>query len=228
VCDCNGDEAGAKPIAAGQASDIGEFIASASRKMMHGDGEGCLADLNAVKDIDPAMDARMAVSRGQCEMLIGRCQDGKERVARWYVEETAMHPERAAITAESLASMRCREGDSSDRDRLLRALFDLSDGAYMNKKKPEGCRESLKIAQELGPKVQPRDAMDTQVSGGMQALFHTGAQCFASAGDCKTSWTTYRDLFPKDNLNVVPDAAMREKVIRDSFDSSIPRCAPEP
>src|SRR5690606_9514195 len=121
-CDCEREEASVAAVAqagpadapgqadvlARQSAEVGEMVASATRKMNFDDGKGCLADLDQVAAIDPKFDARLAVTRGMCEMLVGRCQEGKQRVARWYQEETNMHPERAMITAESIASMRCR------------------------------------------------------------------------------------------------------------------------
>lgn len=209
-----------------QAADIGELVAAATRKMHFDDGKGCLADLDKIAAIDPKFDARLAVTRGMCEMRAGRCQDGKQRIARWYQDETNMHPERAAFTAESIASMHCRGGDSSDRDRLLRAYYELSDGAYMNKKTVAECSEALATARALIPKVKPTGPEDSQIKSSPQALFHTAATCIGRAGDCKRAFAVYRELYP--DLSSVPDVAMREKIIRDSFDSSIVHCAPRP
>lgn len=207
------------------AADIAELVATASRKMMHDDGKGCLADLDRLAAVDPKLDARLAVTRGQCEMLVGECQDGKARVARWYVDETAMTPERAGITAETIGSMRCRDGDSTDRDRLLRAYYELSDAAYMNKRPAKVCKDQLAIARKLIPRVQPTGPEDGQISGGAQALFHTAATCFARSDDCKAAWVTYRELFPAAGLGALPDPAERDKIVATSFDSTITRCA---
>jgi hypothetical protein len=203
--------------------DIGELVTTATRKLMHDDGAGCLADLDKVAAIDAKLDLRLAATRGQCEMLIGQCQVGKERIARWYELEAGMQPDRAMITAEQIGSMRCREGDSSERDRLLRAYFDLSDGAYMNKRSSEFCKTALATARELIPKVKPRAPDDGQITGGAQALFHTAAQCFARAGDCKLAWTTYSTLFPQ-TATTPEAAAMMPGIIRDAYDTSILFC----
>lgn len=203
--------------------DIAELVTTATRKLMHDDGAGCLADLDRVAAIDAKLDGRLAATRGQCEMLIGQCQVGKERIARWYELEAGMQPDRAMITAEQIGSMRCREGDSSDRDRLLRAYFDLSDGAYMNKRSSEFCRTALATARELIPRVKPRAPDDGQITGGAQALFHTAAQCFARAGDCKLAWTTYSTLFPQ-TATTPEAAAMMPGIIKESYDSSILFC----
>lgn len=210
--------------AGNQASNLGELAASANRKMMHGDGKGCLADLDRIAAIDPQLDAQLLMTRAQCRMAIGECQAGKQQVADYYERELAMTRERAEQMAESIASMRCHGGDASERDRLLAAYFDLSDGAYMNKRDVEFCRERVAIIEELAPKVAPRDVEDTQISGGRQALFHTGAMCFARAGDCKAAYDHYRRWFPREGLDAIADPGTRETVVRDSFDSSIPLC----
>jgi hypothetical protein len=207
------------------AADLAELVATASREMMHDDGEGCLADLDRIAAIDAKLDARMAVTRGQCEMLVGRCQAGKARIAGWYRDEMAMHAERAAITAETIGSMRCRDGDSTDRDRLLRAFYELSDGAYMNKQPSAACKAQLDIARRLIPKVPPSGPEDGQISGGAQALFYTAATCFAHADDCRSARAVYRELFPAKGLAAIADPAERDKVVAASFESTVTRCA---
>lgn len=236
VCDCADDagptagraDVGGRTDAPTDASrsELSELVIAANRKMMHGDGTGCLADLDRVKELDPTLEGQLTVTRGQCEMASGNCQKGKERIIEWYMREQAFTREFAERTTEAIASMRCRGGDASDRDRLLAALFDLSDGAYMNKRDSKFCRDRVAIVEDLGPKVKPRDAMDTQVTGGLQALFHTSAMCFARAEDCSTAYAYYRRLFPREALDAMQDAKMRESMVRDSFDSTIVLCKP--
>jgi hypothetical protein len=96
----------------------------------------------------------------------------------------------------------------------------------MNKRDSVYCRDRVALIEDLGPKVPPRDAEDTQISGGQQALFHTSAMCFARAGDCKSAYTYYRRLFPREALDAMQDAKLRESMVRDSFDSSIALCKP--
>lgn len=218
VCECNCDSPAAP------AEDVAELVASANRRMNHGDGEGCLDDLDRVAAIDPKMDERVSITRGQCEMLVGKCQEGKRRIAHWYEIETAMTPERAAMTAEQLASMRCKGGDATERDRLLAALFDLSDGAYMNPRDPTFCEERVAIARELLPRVTPLGPDDTQITGGGQALFFTAASCFARAGDCASAFAVYAELFPTNGLSAIEDPAERGRVIRQSFEDGITHC----
>jgi hypothetical protein len=236
VCDCNSadettgtpprTDAGGGKTADATRTELSELVIAANRKMMHGDGQGCLTDLDRVKALDPTFEAQLTVTRGQCEMASGACQKGKERLIEWYMNEQAFTREFAERTVEAIASMRCRGGDASERDRLLAALFDLSDGAYMNKRDSAFCRDRVAIVEQLGPKVKPKDAMDTQVTGGIQALFHTSAMCFARAEDCATAYAYYRRLFPGEALDAMSDPKLREKMIRDSFDSTIVLCKP--
>jgi hypothetical protein len=231
-CACDGTDVDSSPatgpstVAGQPSSDLGELAASANRKLMHGDGKGCLADLDRIAASDPKLDAQLLMTRAQCRMAIGECQAGKQQVADYYERELAMTRERAEQMAESLASMRCQGGDASERDRLLAAYFDLSDGAYINKRDVGFCRERVAIIEELAPRVPPRDVEDTQISGGRQALFHTGAMCFARAGDCKAAYDHYRRFFPREGLDAIQDPGTRESIVRDSFDSSIALCKP--
>lgn len=237
-CECNceggtqaGDDTGVQGggglAGLGGSGDLGELVASANRKLAHGDGPGCLADLDRVKLIDPRLDKQLVVVRAQCQMATGECQTGKQAITDYYVREQALTPERAAIMAESIASMRCAGGDATERDQLLVAYYDLSDGAYINKRDVEYCTARVATIAELAPKVAPRDVEDTQISGNRQALFYTGAMCFARAGDCDQAYQHFRRFFPSDSLDAL-DPSLREATIRETFDSTLELCKPAP
>lgn len=217
-CSCECEEGGADFD-----GDLAELSAAANRKMMHGDGQGCLEDLGRIKAAAPKFEARLVMTRAQCMMLVGECQAGKQLVQDYYVREMAMGPGFAAKTAENVAAMRCEGGDSSERDRLLAAYRDLNDAAYLNERDPDYCEQRIAIISELAPKVEPRDVEDTQITGGRQALFHTGAMCFARAGDCPAARAHYREFFPAETLEAI-DPALRDKTVRESFDASVELC----
>ncbi len=207
------------------ARELGDRVAAASRKMFHDDGEGCLEDLQRVGELDSGMLERLAVTQGQCEMLVGKCQEGKTRISAWYQREMAMTTVRADEMAEQLGAMRCRGGDSSQRDRLLGALYELSDAAYMNPRDVAYCEARVKTVLELEGKVKAQGPRDSQISGGKQALFHTAAACLVAAGDCRRAEARFRELFPREGLDAITDPALREKVLRESFESSFESCA---
>lgn len=216
------------PVIAGpvtpSAGELAELMASVNRKMVHDDGKGCLAELARVEAIDPRLAKTMVVVRAQCEMLVGRCELGKRMIADYYRDQAGFGETMAIRSAESIAAMRCRGGDISERDQLLQALWELSDGAYMNERSARSCLDNIAKVRRLGPRVQPRDPEDSQVRGGQQALFHTGAACLARAGDCGAAWRVYWDNFPAGSLDSVPEAAQRRTIVEESFRSSIERC----
>lgn len=213
------------PVAAvgPSAGEIAELTASANRKMVHDDGKGCLADLERISALDPRLGGTLVAFRAQCEMLVGHCQQGKRMIADYYRDQSGMSESMATRTAESIAAMRCRGGDMNERDQLLRALWELSDGAYMNGRSAKSCRDNIALVQRLAPRVKPRDPEDSMVSGGPKALFHTGAACLARAGECADAWRTYRENFPSP-LDAVQDPAQRRVIVEESFRSSIERC----
>ncbi len=200
------------------------LVASANRKMMHDDGAGCLEDLGRLERLAPSVSGTLVVVRGQCQMLVGKCQGGKRLVAEYYQREMNLSAERALATAESLAAMRCRGGDSSERDELLRALWELSDGAYMNPRTAADCQRNVATVRRLAPRVPPRDPDDGQVRGGPQALFHTGAACLARARDCAGAWRVWQESHPPLALEALPEPAQRREVLESGFRSSIERC----
>jgi hypothetical protein len=207
-----------------RAKAVTELIVSANRKMMHGDGRGCLADIAEARRLDFGTAAQLDMILAQCEMLDGRCQEGKERVSRFYQGEMAMGPERALALAESIASLRCRAGDSTERDLFLRAGQELSEAAYLETKSASFCEERIRTLVELGPRVPMKDVDDTVVSGTKQALFHTAAACLARAGDCAGAFRRYEELFPRSEETSRLDPKAFQELIRTSFHASMARC----
>ncbi len=199
-------------------SETEDLVSSAVRKMHHHDGKGCIEDLDQLKDRNPS--ATMLL-RTQCRMLLGHCQEGKKTLARHYVEQTNMSQARAEKTAESVATLYCRDGDSTPRDRLLRAYQELSNGAYLDPRKD--CEQNVQKLRTLAPKVPPRDSEDSVVVHLDRVLYHMGASCHAQAGDCKAAWRTYRDLYPKELLKS-RQPEQRDKLLRDQFTSMIRKC----
>lgn len=206
------------------AGGVAELMSSASRKMFHEDGAGCLADLDRVRALDPSLDNQTVFLRAQCEMLTGACQRGKAAISAWFQREQAMSPERANQIAESMAGLRCRGGDSTSVDQLRVAYQDLMTGAHIDPKDARFCRDRLDTVVRLAPTV---GSGDDQLEGSRKALFHTAASCFAKAGDCAAAYAAYRDHFPADGMKSLP-AAEVERVIRTSFDTSIKECATKP
>lgn len=218
---------GPAPVATGAVppslpmGDAALLVQAANRKMMHDDGKGCLEELDKLKALDAKLESTLVAIRAQCEMLSGRCQAGKQALTDYYVREMNMGPDLARTAVESIASMRCRGGDETDRDRLLRALRELTDGAYMNTR--SDCAQNVRRVKELLPRVPPNGPDDSQVTSSPKALFHTGAACLARAGDCKAAFEVYEAEFPSAGLDKLP-AKERRSIVEKSFRSGIERC----
>jgi len=210
----------------GVAEDEQVLLASASRKMNHGDGAGCLQDLDRLQSIAPSHAQLQVMLRAQCEMLTGHCQEGKQRIDSWSRDQLAMPPEQRLRMAESLATIYCRGGNMSDRDKLLAAHYRLSQGAYFNQVSSAECQSDYETVRSLAPKVPPRNADDTSVSSIRKSLYHVAANCFARAGDCAAARRAFDESYPKDALNRIQDPALRKKAMDDTFAVGVTRCKP--
>lgn len=223
-CQCDpGAPGGATQATAGHDAALA-LSRSAVKKMSFKDGPGCLADLDELERLSPQLADSFVYTRGLCEMLAGRCQQGKQRVVDYFQGETNMHPDRARASAESVAAMYCQGGDASERDRLLGALQELATAAYSETRAPEQCRATIAAIRSLLPKVRPRDVDDHQIEGAGRSLVALAPGCFARAGDCAAAWQVHRELFPAENLKEVKDAKVREDVLAQTFDAMVPRC----
>ncbi len=208
------------------AQGVQDLYSSASRKMNHGDGPGCLQDLDRLAASDPRQAHQMSMMRGQCEMLSGRCQEGKQRIDAWLSYQQNTPPEQRVRTVEAMAGMYCRGGNMNDRDRLLAAHHQLMQGAYMRQMTSAECQAAYQTARSLMHKVPPRDADDTQISSMPKSLFHTAANCFARAGDCGAARRAFEEGYPQQSLANIKDAKTRKDVLDSTFKSMVPRCKP--
>ncbi len=212
------------PIATPTGSDdqATALLTSANRKFAHKDGPGCLADLDHLTALRPTYATSTVTTRASCEMLAGRCQQGKARLTRYWREEQNMHPERAASTTESMAAMYCRGGDSNERDRLLAAILDLSMGTSETHTVAQ-CEASYSTIRQLQPRVKPNGPDDHQVLNASSNLYALAPMCFARAGDCRRARATFTESFPPERLaDLAP--AVRITSMQSIFESLVPRC----
>jgi hypothetical protein len=231
-CQCNCNPAGTAgtpgtPGTPGAPSDaatnerVADLVESATRKMNFKDGAGCLADLDQVAALSPRMGRQTTYMRAQCEMVAGKCVQGKQRWSAYMREQQNMHPDRVAQAAESIAAMYCRGGDTPDRERLLGALQTLAMASTETHPAAE-CRALVKTVRELAPRVKPQGVDDHQVANIDKTLYATAPGCLARAGDCAGAWQLFRELYPPESLP--KDEKVREDVFASVFDSLVPRC----
>ncbi|MBL9106843.1 MAG: hypothetical protein JNL82_38365 [Myxococcales bacterium] len=225
-CVCTGPGGGAgSGGGGGPAASAGEraaneraadLFADASKKMNHRDGAGCLADLDEVVKLAPRYGRTSTYMRGLCEMLAGRCQQGKQRVGGYLREEMGQHPERAQQAAESMAANYCQGGDASDRDKLLGAYNNLAMAASETHT-PAECGAWVATIKALIPRVKPRDADDYQVRSADKSLPTLAALCYGRAGDCGAAYRSFVGVW-------TADVKLTEADRRAAFESSVERC----
>ncbi|HFE46381.1 MAG TPA: hypothetical protein ENJ18_12950 [Nannocystis exedens] len=203
---------------------------SATLKMNSKDGNGCLAELDGHDVLDPkhqSTDAKsgLGLLRAQCLMLAGKCRAGKV-LARKSLEVTmaaTMGPEQIDKGVDAQVMMYC-QGKMQPRDAVIKALFDLQQGAYITKKKPAECASSYKTIKKLKGKVKPKDEDDTQIIGIDRTLWVMAPGCFAKAGDCERAWKAFTENYPQEGLKNIKDADERKKTQLASFESMVGKC----
>lgn len=213
------------PLAAGP-EDAQGLISSASRKANHGDGLGCLQDLDRLLAADARHAEQQTILRAQCEMLSGRCLEGKQRIDAWSAYQLNTPAEQRLRFVEAMAGMYCRGGNMTDRDRLLAAHHQLTQGAYITQLSVAECRAAYQTVRSLTSKVPPRSADDDLVSTRAKSVYHTAANCFARAGDCSAARRAFDESFPQESLANVKDAKLRQQVSDEVFKSVARRCVP--
>jgi hypothetical protein len=178
-----------------------EQITSAHRKLLTGDGKGCLTDLDAHDKSDPRP-AGLSTEpkangwlRAQCLMASGQCDAGRAMARR---SSEAQNPSQSAKTTDdvvdNIVAMYCESKSATPRDQLLRATLVLGQGATRDRLKTEQCAEAIDRANAAWPKVTPRDADDRVTKDVQRRIAEDGARCLARAGDCIAAWKRYPTL----------------------------------
>ena len=200
-------------------------LEAARVKMNARDGQGCLVELDAYDKADPWAllstnpQSPMAMTRAMCLMLGDQCPGGKLLYRESLVNNAGatMGPEMIDRSVDAIASMYCQGGSLAPRDELLRALMDLSQGAYMSKKDAAACQKAYATALRLIPQVAPRDDDDTQIKSARDAVRVSAPECLARAGDCDGARVMFREMWA--------DKKFDEATTRTMFENVVRRCA---
>jgi len=208
--------------------EAGERVTSAIKHMNAGDGKKCISELNKHDKLDPKKKSTDSNSsygyiRGQCLMLTGKCQAGKELVRKSFEKMLNQGPEQIDSATESRVGMYCQGGDMSDRDKVVKAINDIMQGR-MTKKEPKVCMKAYKTIRDLGPTIKPKDIDDKQISGMLISLFNHAPTCLAKAGDCKAAYKVFKEAYPAQATAYIKDKDEKEAALKKAFEDSIPRC----
>ncbi len=185
--------------------DAQDHADTARTKMNSRDGAGCLAELDQHDKLDPRplgmssnSGSYLAAMRGQCLMLAGKCDAGKQvyRKAMEKMIGANQGPEQIDKGVDAIAGMNCQGSSMSPRDQLQKASMELTNGAYMSKKTPAQCQAAYDTVKRVGPSVKPRDDDDATALKNLMTVGPAGAACFAKAGDCDGAMRVAKAEFP--------------------------------
>ena len=216
---CKSEKTGGAPLK-DPGTQIRERIDAAVKKTDAGDGAGCLAELDALKALDPATEADLAYNRGQCEMLSGKCQAGKARILNFLKKKDT--PAKAAEGADAAAMLYCKGGDMSDRDKLVAAITALGVAVAAEKKTVAGCKGPIDTIKSLVGKVKPRDDSDP-VATAPTMLANYSWQCVAGAGDCAGARKLLAEHYTDANTKSM-DAKAKAEYLARVFETYAPKC----
>jgi hypothetical protein len=181
-----------------------EHADQARQKLVARDGKGCLAELDLHDKLDPRPiglstnpKAILAMQRGQCAMLAGHCDAGKQLYRRAIEASGAMQvssPELLDKSTDFTASQYCQGSSVSGRDRIAKATMDLSQGAYTGKRDAAFCNAAIDTLKSLLPVTPPKDEDDNTITEAPDSLNITGPACLAKAGDCEGAFKLFQEL----------------------------------
>ncbi len=205
-----------------------EHFASAQEKLNAGDGAGCLRELDAHDQLDPGHKSTdpkggFGLVRGQCLMLAGKCDAGKDLVRKsWEASSPSdAPPGQADRTADGLASKYC-QGEMSERDQFLKALRQISQSSFV-KTDLATCKNAYETVTRLRAKVTPRGEEDAEVVNAQRLITADAPRCFGKAGDCESAFKAFVAEFPKEGTEKW-DADLKKKILESQFESSVPTC----
>lgn len=209
------------PPGAASPGELALITQSLAAHIAKHDAAGCQDDLAKLRALDPALESTLVMYRAQCEMISGRCKDGAALLTQYFAQQTRLSAEQADRSVEQIAIMHCEEKQLSDRQRLMRAAQQLSQGAYIEDR--TDCAENIAKVRALVKKVKPARPDDNTAANWEKSLFHTGANCYARTGNCTAAWKVFEAEYPKANLTKL-DPAMRQKIMKQTFGSLVSRC----
>lgn len=202
---------------------------AAQRKMVAGDGKGCLTEL----DVHDRLDAKhqstsptspVANMRAQCLMVAGKCKAGKDLARKfWETTQVAQYgPEQVDRTVEGMMRMYCR-GDMSPREDVLQAMLELQKAATMTKKDAAFCDEHFSRIEKNRKKAKPKDDEDKQIIDLARNVMYITGKCYERAGACDKAWKAYKKIegwrIEKEGGQVLPD-----ETLRAGFESLFAKC----
>ena len=206
-------------------------LESAKLKQQSGDGKGCLAELDAHDALEPTAVStdpknKLAVPRGVCLMMSGKCDAGKGlmRKALAVRHEEQYGAEHVDNMVAAYVGEHCQGGNMSDKDALLRAVSAMRKAAMVSKESVAYCDEHLGTIERLRDKVDLDSS--PQFKNLNTQLEYNAPQCYARAGDCTKAFEQFKvqTLRNRGDLYKNQDAKQRETTLRTAFEGVVAVC----
>ena len=207
-----------------------EHYDTAVVKMRAGDGKGCLAEFDEHDKLDPRpagmstnFKSWTATLRGQCIMLAGQCDAGKQFIRKAIQGTSTGGPELIDRQVETAATTYCK-GKLTPRDELLQAAQVLNKGAF-EKTDAASCAKAYATVKRLSPTVKPTGDDDYALAAaGTPMLIGTAPKCFVKAGDCASGRKVYLELTKKQQSTQLAQLQLSDDIIKTNFDSINASC----
>jgi hypothetical protein len=175
------------------AEQVTALMQSAVHKEQLRDGNGCLGDLDRATALDPKFESRgnMMMIRAQCEMLAGKCDQGKKRYRIAIVAAAPqLTPAQIDQAASYQASQLCGSNQGTPAEKAQRAGQD-----YYKANEGDdgpGCEAAAKVIAEQIPKMPTDDKDAKRAKSRAELELKSAVNCMARLStDCPTATKLY-------------------------------------
>ncbi|MFO0723127.1 MAG: hypothetical protein U1E65_05030 [Myxococcota bacterium] len=187
-----------------RSSEASERMQIANQKLNAGDGAGCLKELDAADklaakgtQLSTEPQSYLAMTRARCLMETGQCDAGKSLLRRSQAAMNAsLSPQQLDTTVDAFVGMNCKGDKLEPRDRILRSLAVLQDGAYQKTISDKDCQSAVDAALKVWPSVKPRGPEDAQITSAPRRLMDTAQRCLSKAGNCAGAFRALKAWVP--------------------------------
>ncbi len=176
-----------------QAEQVNALMQSASHKEQLRDGNGCLTDLDRATALDPKFETRgnMGMIRAQCEMLAGKCDQGKKRY-RVAIAAAApqLTPAQIDQSASFQASQLCGSNQGTPAEKAQRAGQDVYKAIEADDGK--ACEAAATVLATEIPKMPSDDKDAKRAKITAASSLHNAVNCMAKFNvDCPAASKLY-------------------------------------
>lgn len=168
---------------------LSAILAAAVEKEQSGDGSGCLEDLERIEgmDVPSGSGPRIEQVKGRCEMRIGQCEQGRERLRASFTQQLgASGAGGADALVANAAAEACPEDQLTIRERLARG------GLMIGKASGAGDADACLSAGMYYARQVAKAKRGVDYQKVESTTFVYAARCLAQAARCDDAETMYK------------------------------------